>query len=67
MKIFFIFKIWMRKNEEFEISSYKEERAKEISKKEEEKKKEIMHAHIKRGHHHIAVQYIFFLSARQTE
>lgn len=40
MKIFFMFKIWMRKKEEFEISSYTEERAKESSKKEEEKKKE---------------------------
>ena len=38
MKIFFMFKIWMRKREEFEISSYIEERAKESSKKEEEKK-----------------------------
>ena len=32
-----MFKIWMRKKEEFEISSYTEERAKESSKKEEEK------------------------------
>nr|QHS70139.1 hypothetical protein RF1 [Pediomelum tenuiflorum] len=39
MKIFFMFKIWMRKNTEFEISSYIEEKGtKESSKKEEEKK-----------------------------
>ena len=40
MKIFFMFKIWMWKKEEFEIFSYIEERVKESLKKEEEKKKE---------------------------
>ena len=39
MKIFFMFKIWMWKKEEFEIFSYIEERVKESLKKEEEKKK----------------------------
>ena len=36
-----MFKIWMRKKEEFEISSYTEERAKESSKKEESNREEI--------------------------
>ena len=36
-----MFKIWMRKKEEFEISSYIEEKANESSKKKEEKKRKM--------------------------
>nr|YP_009680772.1 hypothetical protein Ycf1 [Kummerowia striata]AYA54506.1 hypothetical protein Ycf1 [Kummerowia striata] len=40
MKIFFMFKNWMRKKKEFQIYDYTEKKVKESSKKEEEKKKE---------------------------
>nr|UDH55188.1 Ycf1 protein [Amorpha californica var. napensis] len=39
MKIFFMFKNWMRKKTEFKISDYTEEKTKESEKKEEDKRK----------------------------